>query len=1177
MNELLGLIALTMVIIVSVGVVSYFFILYDQSQEEYMNQIKETALSSPLRADSWSNGTIAYFVNNGTEKTVTGLVYVLGGKFFTLSFSDMKVPTFLQGYMKYLPSCYSRVDFNGFVLGTTGTQVNNGITLDTGQRLAVPYPGGFVGLVTTGSAEWYPYYPTQGFYNMANQDSNVSEALLKQVYGENSVASNLLSQDEANLTIEVSGGGEVGVVASNGQWQEFTQGDWTMTLPKYVNVTLIAITGYDTTMDGFKVSGSFQGISSSYLFEEINLTGDAVVQAQFSYYSSSEFMNSSSTCPMKVYVNFNDAGYPFPGGYAVASGDGQSVVFDNTQYFVINYTQSLNVTFHNFPFSGYVDNKQTLSSGDQEVNPKFPFLAYELSFVNIQTGQSIYALSLLNTTFFGVGVQCYFLIYGNYYPGSLPEHVTLTYPGYRLSSSNSSSLLFLGIPSQIGENGSACCPAQCQTYSYPVLNETASMNGVFVAPGFSVNESVINVTVGEHNLTTDTEEGFQDLKIYMRPIVDVFIIPNGSGLLIANFTNAVTGDPQYQIINPLSFYEATVPWGSTVNVSADSFVNGVTFQGWRMNESGSLVLSNLMERPYSGLISVNVCLTTGDWVVICGSFSRYDVVNVSVVNGVGGILQGVSPPSDQVVYLSQNIPVSVNSIMCVEAFPYSSYLFSNWSGNVSYVTFHNYTLLEPNGKEGSYLSGTNVLFNPTMDVLVTKPFSLTSNYAPVPKDSYLSLGFDVNGSVQGNYTVFQDGNYTTYNMSNYNLIRLHVGAGHYPLNVYDVNFSFVVYNWQGGNQLGVSLSSENSSYVPIPHTHFLHLLHNSSTISNTEYSFPGNVINATVRANVAVTPVVIWVNGKPHLYGIYQTTMEGLTFYNKPTPWYDWLLYAVGLTIGIVVLIASAGGPSEIIEGVETTISQAIDEGVSLTTVKFFFRGLLKVAGLDFFDLTEGPSNTLLRIKTVLLVAYDADTYIALILSKEGITNNANIKTFVMAWYGFGTEATYPSFSRNDSNSVATYSSVPSSDVSIVNLNYAGSLETPPTQNEELLSLYESDSSSSNYLYKGTMYQVTNPVNYVNYGNTSLTDFSGTFNGVYLTWDQLSYLEIVKSSGGSLAGGLVSSFLGGFGLLTGVGTLLSLIQGSTRYAFFTYYSEPFLNQGNEAIRPSSWSYNVDLY
>lgn len=72
MNELLGLIALTMVIIVSVGVVSYFFILYDQSQEEYMNQIKETALSSPLRADSWSNGTIAYFVNNGTEKTVTG-------------------------------------------------------------------------------------------------------------------------------------------------------------------------------------------------------------------------------------------------------------------------------------------------------------------------------------------------------------------------------------------------------------------------------------------------------------------------------------------------------------------------------------------------------------------------------------------------------------------------------------------------------------------------------------------------------------------------------------------------------------------------------------------------------------------------------------------------------------------------------------------------------------------------------------------------------------------------------------------------------------------------------------------------------------------------------------------------------------------------------------------------
>lgn len=72
---------------------------------------------------------------------------------------------------------------------------------------------------------------------MANQDSNVSEALLKQVYGENSVASNLLSQDEANLTIEVSGGGEVGVVASNGQWQEFTQGDWTMTLPKYVNVT----------------------------------------------------------------------------------------------------------------------------------------------------------------------------------------------------------------------------------------------------------------------------------------------------------------------------------------------------------------------------------------------------------------------------------------------------------------------------------------------------------------------------------------------------------------------------------------------------------------------------------------------------------------------------------------------------------------------------------------------------------------------------------------------------------------------------------------------------------------------------------------------------------------------------------------------------------------------------
>lgn len=99
----------------------------------------------------------------------------------------------------------------------------------------------------------------------------------------------------------------------------------------------------------------------------------------------------------------------------------------------------------------------------------------------------------------------------------------------------------------------------------------------------------------------------------------------------------------------------------------------------------------------------------------------------------------------------------------------------------------------------------------------------------------------------------------------------------------------------------------------------------------------------------------------------------------------------------------------------------------------------------------------------------------------------------------------------------------------------------------------------------------------MNYGNTSLTDFSGTFNGVYLTWDQLSYLEIVKSSGGSLAGGLVSSFLGGFGLLTGVGTLLSLIQGSTRYAFFTYYSEPFLNQGNEAIQPSSWSYNVDLY
>ncbi|MDT7902219.1 MAG: hypothetical protein RRE78_10090, partial [Acidianus sp.] len=646
MRNVLGVAGLVLVLLIMMGLLSEFNQYYNEVLKEQKQAVIANAFSlNQMDADSFSNGTVAFFTYHGKcPIDIKAVVYVPfvssnGEVVCTVIFNNPgPLPWYIQQAEASMgetaiPPNYEKVCYGGYILYTDGQKAGSVIVLNTGQSIAVPYPGGFVGIVSCqGNSYWFPTYPEPLAVNFtcnvmkhnAYLEKNTTE-LLKE-------AKECLSSitiPSFKLTVCIQGKGLVYIVTSYGYQKYVKNNGCVINIYNVSKVWVAEIACQGATLDGLYVNGTLKGFSTCFTIE-----GNTNIKAVFGTTCYHQFCKAGEQNGLPYYGYINvcvDFCWPnnFPiGGEGTINYSGNIAAIDKQMTYVFSNisTAQIATNYFTFPQEGTYSSEHTSC---EFAGKKLVETTCKCCFKgSYQCGNNVYCyynkytcytyfeyyyetLCIKGSVTTNIGLvnehQCPTL---SYYcrrccytctRGNTTYHIIHNlYKNYIYDKFyyvnkvivkfpyNVYSLNFQNIADryQLVDVSGFVNATYSNNYHYffPIICESSVVwyNGskpckvcVMVdAVGFYLNFTKIKTSNFETTYCPGCVTDYC-VEILMRPILFVKVNALDGAFTMVSYFSALTSSVVTQCINPGESYIAAIPWGYCFNISAMSFTPSI--------------------------------------------------------------------------------------------------------------------------------------------------------------------------------------------------------------------------------------------------------------------------------------------------------------------------------------------------------------------------------------------------------------------------------------------------------------------------------------------------------------------------------------------------------------------------------------------------------------------------
>jgi|GEM_PF-5658723 len=641
MRNVLGVAGLVLVLLIIMGLLSEFNQYYNEVLKEQKQAVIANAFSlNQMDANSFSNGTVAFFTYYGKcPIDIKAVVYVPfvssnGEVVCTVIFNNPgPLPWYIQQAEASMgettiPPNYEKVCYGGYILYTDGQKAGSVIVLNTGQSIAVPYPGGFVGIVSCqGNSYWFPNYPEPLAVNFTSSAMKHCACLEKNTTELLEEAKKCLSSitiPSFKLTVCIQGKGLVYIVTSYG-YQKYAKNGCVINIYNVSKVWVAEIACQGATLDGLYVNGTLEGFSTCFTIE-----GNTNIKAVFGTTCYHQFckIGEQKCLPYNGYINVSvyfcwPNNFPIGGEGTITYG-GNSAAIDRQMTYVFSNmsTPQITTNYFTFPQEGTCSSEYTSCeyAGKKLVettckccfkgsyqygnnvycfyNKYTCYTCFEYYYETLCIKGSVTAnIGLVNehqcpTLSYYCGRCCYTCTRGNttyhiihnlyknyiYYKFYYVNKVIVKFP-YTVYSLNFRNIAdryqlvdVIGFVNATYSNN--------YNYSFPIICESSVVwyNGskpcevcVLVdAVGFYPNFTTIKTSNFETTYCPGCVTDYCK-EILMRPILFVKVNALDGAFTMVSYFSALTSSIVTQCINPGETYSAAIPWGYCFNVSAMSF------------------------------------------------------------------------------------------------------------------------------------------------------------------------------------------------------------------------------------------------------------------------------------------------------------------------------------------------------------------------------------------------------------------------------------------------------------------------------------------------------------------------------------------------------------------------------------------------------------------------------
>ncbi|BCU67848.1 hypothetical protein HS7_12850 [Sulfolobales archaeon HS-7] len=1027
MDDVIGLIGLVFVIIVLIGV-GYLYVYYNQQIEQsYENSLIAEAEAMQQVGSTFGNGTIAYYQNQGNEPIeIVGVIYFPAGYKqpyvidFNFSVSNLPFfasPSLLKYYNSSLVEVYPVPKGSEFEVVTNGEVGLGGVWLDPGQIIGVPYASGAVGFITNlESTFYYPSYPMSYKQNVSQQ---ISEYVNNTINSIKAGASQVASQNEGKspLMLTVNANGICVYVDTASGLAYKTTGTLVIPLVRNTTVYIAALGGNELSFSSWSVSPSISKFNDNNPANMFNITQSETITAESTSLNTSEFNTGKDTI-IPVSVDFPHPGFPAEtAGYAVVNN---KVTISKDTTFEISNLSCIPVYVNSFPWATSGKAPRIVN---QQIIPKWVSLiryvkcvidkvTYEVPVYKVVewdfrtlcvSSPGNYQLGYVGCTIGPPVNDAPSAIY-EYYIDQFNVQINVEFPytiylSYYVNMQNGSLVGVNGFSySNYTANNLYTCNG-CPNYYVPnteYFNQTGLLlpntSGIWasikptnvqgieqlisyaLAPGYYKNFTIL--TSGNFLSSVTDEVTEEQSIIWMRPLITVLINSPNDSLLEAGFVNGQSGSNSTEIVNPGQIGAAVVPFGFQLNVSANSWVQSITFNKWNIEGiylSGNIPTSSIqyvnqkLQSLYSYLISnmnkicyfgkynnlltyynnniqnLNNTVTTSKLI----GFASLPVFNSGMVealyNGgynitlvIANTLGGTSFVTDGIenfqVVTNYQFVAPANTMVLIVPESITTYFFSNITGNITEAMGNDHLcLLNSSGENEPEVGSPPTYYYPFQTFILTKSYGVTENFVNLPPRVDLTpLSMKITGVGQFNITEYVDDQFGGYNFTysagtpsstSQSTITVKYPAG----SIVYINGTGEVTSQPPNNKITICYQrGENSPQVLFNSPD----LGSNKQIINMTYVFSAAVYNV-IMDNGTWEDVAIVLN--PLVYAIAHVHIT-------PSIW-DWLAFIAGVAINIVLMVLTAGTDEGGIAGLTAFRSvddfiQAFDNAFGITALK---------------------------------------------------------------------------------------------------------------------------------------------------------------------------------------------------------------------------------------------------
>jgi hypothetical protein len=856
-REALGLVLLSLVLTATLGLIAYYNDNSEALQRAMSNSIHYRAKSTgAIASDSWSSGLTANF--EAQELTlVTGLAYVLDP---SEPWNVTLVPL-ISGQAVSLPSWYSAwssysaqstlpdggltaITINGFTVYSNGQPTPNGVLLSPGERISVPYMGGFVSVMTDGGNYWYPYSPAQGY-----RDSTPAVGGLEGLLLNSSVGPGVPQVGTPKWPVAVVPVGP----ALFEVWSSYTIGgpgqlpsnliqgqpSWVGGLP---NDTFVTISVTETGFHNYNftgVSGSFETVKP--IFANVsNMSFDVHVTNPVTVYLHLSPVNLGSNAHGEINTKDGGVRLEIPRSQDFTPQVLYEAGVDELDFDVgDNYPPPIAISPIPFQYSRFDGVGYNWRAFYQQEWSNDPYVSPALVLGWPSPPPWVYYFPPPPTLW---GFQFFGFVYlqaGGYGEFGIPEYAvavavgvivipvlfgTIVVPVVSPVAYFRLVLFNLNVPysytynevtfrdgvvgSELNAEFAAGTPLMSSAW-YAIKVQGGGSGGGFVfyttylqrleedyvshvsppSPPSSYQDLVTALPPPWHmgNVTQFQVPFYagmdQSLSDYLWPL-DSLRVSSTGGVLLVNASSPYLPHPSLTVVEPGGSEDLIVPYGTRVSVAANTFTRNVSYAG--AQASGGVRLED--ESPVTngefrdGLVRAQV--NGGGELAV--EFNGSASFNVTVVSSPGGFVGIADGGKSYYVYLGATLQFPANTVLFLQGYPsFPGAVFSNWSGEVWTLSkgFYRVAELLPNGSVEEVSPAALPEDSPVGAFALIGDTWVTANFVD-PARNWTVVGVNVRSPGGGVLysTTFNGGPAASTSQFNFSL-------GYYPYQEYSDSFS----------------------------------------------------------------------------------------------------------------------------------------------------------------------------------------------------------------------------------------------------------------------------------------------------------------------------------------------------------------------------------------------------